>query len=148
MRAALVALAAATSFFLSVFGLSDSGRPVPDGIEGGAAGERSTELAPLSPPVSLDPIDRVEEVEPLVRVKRIAALETPDEGVASIESDPPVFALPELPPPRSSGSDPQPTLPPAPEPSPSPSPSPLPSPSPTPTSTPSATPSPTAEPAP
>jgi hypothetical protein len=136
MRSALVALAAATSFFLSVFGLSDAGRPVPNGIEAGAAGERSTELSPLSPDVSPSPIDRFEEVEPLVQVKRIDA---PD-------IDAPVALEP--PPPGSSRSDPQPSPPPAPEPSPEPSPSPSPSPSPTPTPTPSATPSPTAEPAP
>jgi hypothetical protein len=148
MRSALVALAAATSFFLSVFGLSDSGRPVPDGIEAGAAGERAPELSPLSPPVSAGPLDRFEKVEPLVRVKRIDALETPDEELASIESDPAARVVLEPSPAGSPRSDPQPSPPPEPEPSPSPLPSPSPSPSPTPTPTPSATPSPTAEPAP
>jgi hypothetical protein len=142
MRSALVALAAATSFFLSVFGLSEGGTPVPDGIEAGAAGERSTEL----PSGSLGPIDRFEEVEPLVKVKRIDALGTPDEVVASIESEPGAPVALEPSPPASSQSDPQPSPPPAPEPSPPPSPSPSPSPSPTPTPTPSATPSPTSEP--
>ncbi len=144
MRSALVALAAATSFFLSVLGLSDSGRPVPDGIEVGAAGERSSEL----PSVSLGPIDRFEEVEPLVQVERIGTLGRQDEGVASIESDAGAPVALEPPPPGSSRSVSQPSPPPAPEPSPPPSPSPSPSPSPTPTPTPSATPSPTAEPVP
>jgi hypothetical protein len=162
MRSALVALAAATTFFIGVFELGGSGKSVPDPIEAGAAGQRPTKSPAFSEvvtvprlivslPFSLGTIDRFEEVEPLVHIEPIDTFGQPDEGAArvssglgasdSLEPDPsdPSNSGPR---PNPAPSEPEPSPTPSPSPSPSPSPTPRPSPSPTPTPSPSESPAP------
>lgn len=143
MRSALVALAAATTFLAGVLELGGGGKPVPDPIETGEAGQLGTKL----PSFSLGTIGRFEQVEPLVHNELIDSFGERDEV-----STPIGFDL-DAPGPVESDRSAPPTSDPLPSPTPSeaetsPSPSPSPSQSQSPSPTPSPTPSESASPAP